>query len=108
MLSEAERIYEQGHFDYIELYIVPRTLQKVEEYWNGLKVPMVIHAPHFRHGFNLADKDLIASNSEMLKDAICCADVLNAYTIIDNGWNGETKEEATRELKSLKDSRLLI
>jgi len=108
VLPQVSDMYSRVFFDYIELYFVPGTLQKVEERWSGLKIPIVVHAPHFGHGFNLANKDLIASNFEMLKDTTRCADVLNADTIIVHGGNGGIKEEAIRQLKSLKDSRVLI
>ena len=108
VLPQVRDLYSRNIFDYIELYFVPGTLQKVEEYWSGLRFPVVVHAPHFGHGFNLANKVLIASNFKIFKDTIRCADVLNADTIIVHGGNGGTKEEAIRQLKSLRDSRVLI
>jgi deoxyribonuclease IV len=108
VLPQIGDMYSRSIFDYIELYFVPGTESKVEKLWSGLKVPMSVHAPHFGHGFNLADKDLMASNSKMFKGAVLFADLLNAETIIVHGGNGGAKDEAIRQLKSLRDPRLLI
>ncbi len=108
VLPQVSDMYSRAIFDYIELYFVPGTLKEVEERWSGLKVPMVVHAPHSGHGFNLANKDLVTSNLEIFKDTIRCADALEADTIIVHGGNGGTKEETIQQLKSLRDSRVLI
>ncbi len=107
-LSQLSSMYTRASFDYVELYLVPGTSQKIVEYWNGLEIPIVIHAPHFSHGFNLADKTLAANNLKILEEVLCCADMLKVDTIIVHGGNGGDKNETIRQLKLLKDPRLLI
>ena len=55
-LREAKKLYAEGVFDYIELYVVPESLKCANE-WKTLNIPYVIHAPHSAHGINLADKN---------------------------------------------------
>ena len=55
-LREAQRLYSLGIYDYIELYVVPNTLDTLEN-WKKLNIPYVLHAPHFAHGVNLANSE---------------------------------------------------
>ena len=52
-LKEAVKLYEKGIYDYIELYVVPESLDTLSE-WKKLKIPFIIHHSHFAQGFNLA------------------------------------------------------
>ena len=51
--EEAKRLYSEGVFDYIELYVVPNTLDTLPR-WKELEIPFIIHAPHPRAGNNSA------------------------------------------------------
>ena len=51
--QEAQKLYKQSFFDYIELYIVPHTLHTLPM-WKKLDIPFIIHCPHVAHGFNMA------------------------------------------------------
>jgi deoxyribonuclease IV len=108
VLSQASDMYSHAVFDYIELYFVPGTFYETVECWNGLKIPIIVHAPHFGHGFNLADKDLKDSNIKIFRDVFRYADRLRADIIIVHGGNGGEKWETIRQLKFFKDSRVLI
>ena len=45
--------YESGKIDFLELYYVPGSLNKID--FNLLeKIPVGIHAPHFSHDYNMA------------------------------------------------------
>ncbi len=58
--DEAIRLYNDGVYDYIELYVVPNMTDTIEK-WKKLDIPFIVHCPHFAHGFNLAkieNKDL--------------------------------------------------
>ena len=58
--DEAIRLYNDGVYDYIELYVVPNMTDTIEK-WKKLDIPFIFHCPHFAHGFNLAkieNKDL--------------------------------------------------
>ena len=60
-LKEAERLYNEGVYDYIELYVVPDTEATLAS-WKKLSIPYIIHNAHFAHGFNLSRPEAKARN----------------------------------------------
>lgn len=110
-LREAKRLYAEGVFDYIELYCVPDTIDKLGE-WVKLQdvsgIPFVIHNAHFEHGFNLADKNRRKENEMVASQSFLYADKLSAKAVIFHcGTNGEISETA-EQLSVLNDNRILI
>jgi len=105
--EEAKRLYSEGVYDYIELYVVPNTLDTLPK-WKELEIPFIIHAPHFAHGFNLALKEKRESNLEIYRQVKQFADELNAeYIIFHGGIEGDINETAN-QLASFNDKRALI
>lgn len=112
-LEEAEKLYKQSIFDYIELYVMPNTLETIEK-WNKSNIPFTLHAPHFVHGVNLADKTKEESNLEIFKQVNEFFMALNAsYVVVHSGIEGiieETISQFTKiedKIPTLK-SKLLI
>lgn len=104
---EAKKLYSQGVFDYIELYVVPDTLHTVAE-WKKLPIPFVLHAPHFMHGINLADKECFGYNQKIYGQVEVFRTELNAkYTVVHAGMDG-TIEETVRQLQLIKPKNFLI
>ncbi len=107
-LKEAAQIYAEGVYDYIELYIVPRTYQCYIKLWQSLNIPFIVHCTHSMHGFNLALKDKSDSNLRMFSEVKDFADRLNAeYIVLHPGTEGSI-EEAIRQIRLLQDKRLLV
>lgn len=110
-LHEAERLYADRVYDYIELFIVPETLHTLSA-WRELQlrsgVPFVMHNAHSMKGFNLADPSMQESNLEIYKQTKLFADTLNATNIIFHGGVGGTIDEVARQLKSFNEPRALI
>ena len=117
-LREARRFYAEKVFDYLELYVVPGTLEKLP-LWKALQeelnLPFVIHAPHSFHGVNLADAANSAANEKAVDETKRFADTLGARKIIvHGGWCPENCGQAAAlaqliaQLKSLADERFLI
>lgn len=105
--EEAKRLYKENTYDYIELYVVPNTLNTLPK-WKGLDIPFIIHAPHSAHGFNLALKEKQKSNFEIYKQVRQFADELNTeYIIFHGGMEGNINETAN-QLASFNDNRALI
>lgn len=109
--NEAIRLFENNVFDYIELYTVPNSLATVS-LWKKLKdeykIPFIIHAPHFAHGFNLAKIEKEKTNFEIYCEVKKFADELSAeYIIFHGGIEGNILETA-RQLASFCDNRALI
>lgn len=106
-LEEAKRLYKEGWFDYIELYVVPNTLETIQK-WKGLSIPFTLHAPHFAHGVNLAKKENKKINIEAFKEVNEFFNELNAeYTVVHSGIQG-TIDESIRQLNIIKPKKMLI
>lgn len=111
-VNEALRLYQAGCFHYIELYVVPKSYAQHMELWLNLKenynIPFIIHAPHFAHDFNLANKSYRNSNAVIYEEVRNFADNLNAqYIIFHGGMNGKI-EETAYQLNSFNEPRALI
>lgn len=107
-LKEAERLYGKGVFDYIELYVVPETLETLPA-WKGVNhIPFIIHNPHFMHGFNLAKAEKKERNKEIYEQTKLFADELNAKHIIFHGGIDGNVEETAAQLASFDEPRALI
>ena len=105
--EEAQRLYKNGIFDYIELYVVPDTLNSLPK-WKELGLPFIIHAPHFAHGFNLARKEKELSNLQIYNEVKKFADELEVpYIIFHGGIDGDIRETA-RQLAAFNEPRALI
>ncbi len=107
-IKEAVRLYEEGVYHYIELYVKPNSYEKYIDLWKKLPISYVIHAPHSRDGMNLAKKEKEAANRFLIEEAQKFADTLSAdKMIVHPGIEGDIKETA-RQLKNINDKRILI
>ena len=105
--DEAIRLYNQNVYDYIELYVVPETIDTLQK-WKKLNIPFIIHNAHFAHGFNLAKKDHEKRNHEIYEQTVRFADSLNAKYIIFHGGIDGNVQETIRQLSAFNESRALI
>ena len=106
-LKEAEKLYAQNVYDYIELYVVPDTMETLP-LWKRLDIPFIIHNPHFAHGFNLAKKEKEESNIRIYQQVKRFADELKAERIIFHGGIDGNVMETARQLAALNEPRALI
>lgn len=106
-LKEAIKLYDMGIYDYIELYVVPDTLDTLEQ-WKKLKIPYIIHNSHFAQGFNLAKQEKADRNREIYEQTKQFADELNAeFIIFHGGIDGDIRETAI-QLAFFNEPRALI
>lgn len=110
-LREAEKLYSQKVFDYIELYVVPGTVDTIEK-WKKLRaesnIPFTLHAPHFIHDVNLANQDKEKTNIRKFDEVKEFAKALDAsYIVVHSGIEGNI-DEAIRQLKIINLSNMLI
>ncbi len=106
-LKAARGLYEEGFFDYIELYFVPDSLETAKQ-WKTLEVPFTVHAPHFAQGVNLADPEKENFNRKIYVDVARFMDELAAkYVVVHSGTRG-TIEETARQLKLINIRDVLI
>ncbi len=106
-LNEAEKLYNQGIYDYIELYVVPESTDTLKK-WKKLNIPFIIHNSHFAQGFNLAKQEKMERNKEIYEQTRLFADELNAEYIIFHGGIDGNIEETAKQLASFKEPRALI
>lgn len=106
-LEEAKRIFEEGIYEYIELYTVPNSMDKISK-WESLDIPFTVHAPHCAHGFNPAFSKKKHSNFKAYQEASFFAERLNADYIIFHGGNRGCIESTVSQLLSFNDSRTVI
>src|SRR3989304_3283218 len=92
-VKEAVRLFEKGVYQYIEIYMLPGTEQKMVDMWRGLDISYVVHAPHFLAGLNLAKREQKITNFRLLEETRRFADELSAENIIVHpGIGGDIKE----------------
>ncbi|MDR0677759.1 MAG: sugar phosphate isomerase/epimerase [Holosporaceae bacterium] len=105
--DEARRLYADGVFSYVELYVIPDTLDTIEK-WETLDIPVNLHCPHFFHGFNLAKREKEKINRTIHEQVKQFADALNSeYIIFHCGVDGGI-EESARQLKAFTEPRAII
>ena len=106
-LREAVKLYAKKVFDYLEIYFVPGSESTADE-WKATGIPCIVHAPHSRHGVNLAAADREAYNRETFAAVRKFADALSATNIIAHGGALGSIAEIVRQLKLIGDPRILI
>jgi deoxyribonuclease-4 len=103
-IKEAKKMIEDGTFDYIELMAVPNTNISL---FLETKLPYIIHIPHDRFGFNIADKEKEGFNLDIINKSIEWANELSAEYLILHPGLGEI-EVAVNFLEKINDKRILI
>lgn len=107
-IDEAVRLFEQGIYNYIELYCVPGSFQETHKLWQVLQIPFVIHAPHFRGGLNFAKKNQYEQNMNRAEEAFFFADALKSSDVIFHpGIDGDI-HETVRQISMIHDKRMII
>lgn len=105
--DEAQHLYAEGLFDYVELYVIPSSSDSLPR-WRSLGIPFILHAPHFAHGFNLAKREKESSNRAIYEEVRLFADRLEAPYIIFHGGIDGCIEETARQLDAFREPRALI
>ena len=107
-VPQAEKLYNEKAYDYIELYIVPGTYDKYIEMWRNLKISYIIHCTHSMHGFNLAIEEKLKGNLKIFSEVKAfCDDLGGKYIIIHPGIGG-VLESVTGQINAINDKRLLV
>ncbi len=107
-IDAAQRLYDSGVYNYIELFVVPGTYDTYGQSWAELNIPFIIHAPHYDKGVNLALESQRAANLLHAAETIQFADKLETDTIIFHpGIDGDIKE-TVKQLNYINDQRIVI
>lgn len=107
LFEQAKKIIEGEIFQYLELYAVPGTFN--ENRFKELRdLPIVIHAPHFKHNFNLSKLNLKENNKKIFLETQRFADFFDSqYIIIHPGFGG-TIDSLKIQLSELNDNRIVM
>lgn len=106
--DEIQRYYDDGGFQYIELFALSGSYDDTITYWKQFGIPFGIHAPHSAAGLNPADAGAREANAPKIAEAVRFADTLDArYIIFHSGTNGQP-DEVVRQLSPFADGRFLI
>lgn len=106
--DEILNYYEQGIFQYIELFTITGTYDDTISYWKQFNISFGIHAPHSAAGLNLANVANRKTNEVKIAESVHFADELKAkYIIFHSGTNGMPGEVVT-QLVPFADERFLI
>ncbi|MCX6113055.1 MAG: TIM barrel protein [Proteobacteria bacterium] len=107
-IKHALSLYDDDLYDYIELYAVPDSYEDFISKWKEIKIPFIIHAPHFLGGLNFSKREYFDKNVNLAGQALKYADALRSkFVIFHPGIGGEIKETA-RQINLIKDSRIII
>ena len=110
-LFEAVKLFEKGIYNFIELYVVPNSIEHLKKWGtvkNNHKIPFTLHAPHFASGINLANKDFFETNMNAYQEIEEYRVGLDAkYTVVHGGVQGNIKE-TVRQLKLINPQNMLI
>ncbi len=107
-INEAISLFEQGIYQYLELYIIAETNDSHVSLWKDLNIPLIVHAPHYMDGLNLAQKEHKVNNISLIKMTQDIADLLKADKIIVHPGVGGDIRETARQLSEINDPRILI
>ena len=106
--DEILSYYDEGVFQYIELFALSGSYDETISYWKQFGIPFGIHAPHSAAGLNLASSADREANKPKIAEAVRFADSLRAeYIIFHSGTNGQPGE-VVRQLSPFADGRFLI
>lgn len=107
-VADAVKLFDQGVYDYIELFAVSGSYDEFIGLWKSLNIPFVVHAAHFYQGMCLSRPEFFTKNMQLATEALKFADDLKApWVIFHSGVGGEINETA-RQLQVINDKRLLI
>ncbi len=102
-LKPVQDLYQQKIFDYLELFIDPKSPLETVSYWQQLKIPFHCHAPHYFAGVNFSDPAYKDLNEVQVKRVEFFRQVLNPeFIIFHPGINGKL-DETIRQLNFFKN-----
>ena len=91
-IEHAVSLFEDGRFDYIELFVVPDSLEYLK-LWKELEIPFILHAPHSLSGLNPSRSECEGRNFELIEQVDEYRKALNPkYIIFHPGVEGSATE----------------
>ena len=105
LMKDAERLVDEGIFDYVELLIDPKNPGITP--FCQFDVEYVVHTPHENYGVDIGHPEQRDFTLKMIDYSLRCADELDAETVILHAGTS-SKEDATKILSNHGDSRIVL
>ena len=97
-IKPAMDLYNEGIFDYVELYVVPGTEEGYLQEWEKTKFLFILHAPHAGAGFNLSLKECELKNRGLIEEVEFFRAALNPTQVIFHPGIHGSIEETIRQI----------
>ncbi len=101
-IKSALELFKKKQFDYIELYIVPGSVDSIPD-WEELNIPFILHAPHSLSGLNPSIESCEIRNFELIAEIEEYRKVLNPEFIIFHPGIDGTLEETIRQFCEIRN-----
>jgi Xylose isomerase-like TIM barrel. len=101
-IKPALELYRQGVFDYIELYVDPRTEEDALGLWKESGLSFFLHAPHSYSGFNLSLRKYQSENLRLLEEVESYRMTLDPKFIIFHPGIMGSINETVRQIHDMK------
>lgn len=99
-IEPAIALFDDGVFEYIELYVVPGTEKDYLHQWQNIKIPFLLHAAHSYHGLNFSVREFESRNRDLIKEVESFRKALcPAHVIFHPGIQGSL-EESLRQMRT--------
>jgi deoxyribonuclease-4 len=106
-IESAIDLFKKNIFDYIELYMVPESLEYLR-LWKALEIPYVLHAPHSLSGLNPSLRTNEEANFKLISELQEYNDSLKPeFIIFHPGLDGKI-EETIRQFCLIRDKYPLL
>ncbi|MBU0459994.1 MAG: sugar phosphate isomerase/epimerase [Nanoarchaeota archaeon] len=92
LFDQAKELFKKKEIDFIEVYVVPGSTNRVIAKLKGSNIPMVIHATHSSHNFNPGSKDKFEYNLKLFVEIKKVASELNFPKIIIHPEQGDIQQ----------------
>jgi len=88
LFEQAETLFQNKTINFLEIYTVPGTFTQCQPYLQKLTLPVILHAPHDKHNFNLANPKRETSNLKIFEEIKQFAQELNFPKLIIHPGQG--------------------
>jgi len=103
-IDAAQELRKKGHYDFLELFIVPGSDVSQAEKWRSLDVPFVLHAPHSMAGMNPSLLEMEEGNRKCIAEVAAWVRALKPGNVIYHAGAKGTLSETLRQFKSFKQT----
>lgn len=101
-INPTQELYKKRVFDYIELYVDPRSTPEDLLNWQKISIPFCLHAPHSYSGLNPSQPTMEDGNRLLIEKVEQFRKVLSPVQVIFHSGIDGSLEETIRQLKLFK------